>query len=185
MAGFANGKIPFANAPNPAGPPAPNTYKTPIPTKQAAPAHPTTGASATTAAAAHTARKQASSPMFPSGENIYLSDIHTSDEDEDSEDERERKAGMPDWVRTPAMDALLRRQETVDADAVFGPVAPPNLEEWFTRDQKRLQRLRARTSSANWFGGDRLTEEEIRRDNAAREKMSQQGGWSYGMGAST
>ena len=120
--------------------------------------------------------------MFPSGENIYLSDIHTSDEDADTDDERERKSALPDWVRTPNMDSLLRRQETVDADAVFGPIAQPNLEEWFTRDQKRLQKLRARTSSANWaVSGDRLTEEEVRRDMAAREKMSREGGWTFGL----
>ena len=168
MANYTNGKIPFAEAPNP---PMQGAYKTPLPTKQA-PA----------VAAAH--QRHNSSPIINNGENIYLSDIHTSDEDEDSEDERERKATMPDWVRTPNMDQMLRQQETVDTDAVFGPIAQPNLEEWFTKDQKRLHKLRARTSSANWFGGDRLTEEEIRRDNAAREHLSREGAWTFGLGRS-
>ena len=173
MAGFANGKIPFADAPNP---PQQSAFKTPLPPQKSA-------SVAAAVIAANKQQQQESSPLFGNGENIYLSDIHTSD-DEDSEDERERKESMPDWVRTPNMDQLLRQQETINTDAVFGPIAQPNLEEWFTKDQKRLHKLRARTSSANWMGGDRLTEDEVRKDNAAREQLSRDGGWTFGLGRS-
>ena len=158
IAKYANGKIPFAEAPNP--PPA--TYKTPLPSKQAMP------------------QASKSSPMFPNGDNIHLEDIQTSEEEEDSEDEREKKSTLPDWVRTPNMNDILRRQETMNPDAVFGPIPPANVEEWFTKDKSRLHKLRARTSSANWLP-DRVTEEEIRNDIAAREKMSREGGWTFGL----
>jgi hypothetical protein len=65
---------------------------------------------------------------------------------------------------------------------VFGPPAPLNMEEVFSKDKGRFHKFRARTSSANWSGTDRLTEEEVRRDNAARDKMRREGGWSYELG---
>ena len=157
MAKYTNGKIPFAEAPNP--PQA--TYKTPLPSKQTM------------------QPPSKSSPMFPNGDNIHLEDIQTSEE-EDSDDERDKKSSLPEWVRTPVMNDILRRQETMNPDAVFGPIPPANVEEWFTKDKNRLHKLRARTSSANWFP-DRVTEEEIRNDVAAREKMSKEGGWSFGL----
>ena len=158
MAKYTNGKIPFAEAPNP--PQA--TYKTPLPSKQTM------------------QPPSKSSPMFPNGDNIHLEDIHTSEEEEDSEDEREKKSSLPEWARTPNLNELLRGQEMKNPDAVFGPIPPANVEEWFTKDKSRLHKLRSRTSSANWFP-DRVTEDEIRHDVAAREKMSKEGGWSYGL----
>ena len=160
MAKFTNGKIPFADAPNPPQ----SAYKTPT-AKQRGLGQPT---------------PKTFSPMFQNGENIELSEIESSEED-DSEDERDKKKKMPDWVRTPNMNDILLQQETVDTDAVFGPIQPANLEEWFTKDKGRLHKLRMRTSSANWFGADRLTEDEVKKDFEARQKMSKDGGWSYGL----
>lgn len=64
----------------------------------------------------------------------------------------------------------------MDADAVFGPARSPHMEEMF---KGREHRFRSRTSSANWAGPDRLTEEEIRMDRAGREKLRRQGGWTF------
>jgi hypothetical protein len=155
MAKYTNGKIPFADAPNPAAAP----HKTP---KQAMPP------------------PQKSSPVFPNGENIYLEEIPTDSEDEDSEAERAKKLNLPEWALTPNLDQRLREQEKLNTDALFGPVAPLVMEEMF-KDKNRHHKFRNRTSSANWFGQDRLTEEEIQRDNAAREKLRREGGWTYGL----
>ena len=157
MAKFTNGKIPFADAPNPSQ----SAYKTPLPAKHAMQPPPTK-----------------SSPLYPNGENIYLDDILTDSEEEDSEDEREKKANQPDWARTPNLFAALAEQESKDPDQVFGPIAPLVMEEIF-KDKKRHHRFRSRTSSANWFGGDRLTEEDIKNDKVARERLTKAGGWTY------
>ncbi len=66
----------------------------------------------------------------------------------------------------------------MDADAVFGPVASPRMEEMF---RERHHRFRSRTSSANWAGADRLTDEEIRRDVEARQRLRREGGWTFGL----
>lgn len=160
MAKYTNGKIPFAEAPNP---PSQQTYKTPLPSSNK-PAM---------------ATAPESSPI-PNGDNYQLEDIATDSDDDDSEDERIRKQNRPDWVLTPNLEDRLREQERFNSDVVFGPVAPLNMEEMF-KDKNRHHRFRSRTSSANWFGQDRLTEEEIRMDVAAREKMSREGGWTFGL----
>jgi hypothetical protein len=56
------------------------------------------------------------------------------------------------------------------------------MEEVFSRNKDRFHKFRARTSSANWSGTDRLTEEEVRKDAMARDKMRREGGWSYELG---
>jgi hypothetical protein len=71
------------------------------------------------------------------------------------------------------------RQETTDPMQVFGPPAPLNMEEVFSKSKDRWHKFRARTSSANWSGTDRLTEDDIRKDLAARERLRREGGWSY------
>lgn len=72
----------------------------------------------------------------------------------------------------------MTQDENMDADAVFGPVQSPHMEEMF---RERHHRFRNRTSSANWAGQDRLTEEEIRRDVEARRKLRREGGWTFGL----
>lgn len=163
MAKFADGRIPFANQPNP---PQQALFKTPH--------HKQTNSMQTPTSTAF-------SPMFPNPENIHLIDIQTSDDDDDSEDERERKRRLPEWTYTPNMNTALMNQESIDPDAVFGVIAPANLDEWFPKDKQRLQKLRVRTSSAQWDGPDGLTEEEKRRDLVAKQKISKDGGWSMGL----
>lgn len=160
MAKYANGRIVFAENTNPAYP----SHKTPNNSKL------------TNQSFAK------SSPQYVNGENIQLEDIPTDSEEDDSEDESDKKAKgamLPSWVQSPVLNELLREQErNKDPDSIFGPSAAVNMEEMF---KERHHRFRSRTSSANWAGNDRLTEEEIRSDNAAREKMRREGGWTFGL----
>ena len=162
MAQYGNGaKIPFAEAPNP-------------------PAH----ANKTPASVHHqkaTLQLVKSSPQYPHGEAIHLPEIPTDSEDEDSEDEG-NAFPIPDWATPGHLTDQLIRQEGIDGDAVFGPIAPLKMEEIFAKGNKeRLKRMRDRTSSANWaMSGDGLTLEEIRADREQRERMRLEGGWRYG-----
>jgi len=162
MAQISKGHIPFASNQHGAGP---STHKTP--------------ARPTAVSAAKSAAKSAkrSSPRFQNGENVELPEIQTDDEDEDDE-EQAKGLGIASWVDTPELRRELMRQETLDPLQVFGPPAPLKLEEVF-KNKDRWNKFRSRGSSANWGGADRLTEEEIRKDMAAREKMRRDGGWSY------
>lgn len=160
MAQVSKGHIPFASSSQAAG----SSHKTP-----ARPA----GVMATKSAAKSATR---SSPRFQNGDNIELPEIQTDDED-DEEDET-RALGQASWADTPELRRELMKQETIDPLQVFGPPAPLKLEEVF-KNKDRWNKFRARTSSANWSGTDRLTEDEIRKDIAAREKMRRDGGWSY------
>lgn len=154
MVTYTNGKIPFAEAPNP-----PN--KSPRRSKQATAAH------------------AKSSPQCVNGENIELEEIQTDEDDEDDEDEKPKDAMVADWAKSPFLKDQLETQERfADPDEIFGPVGSPHMEEMF---KGREYRYRNRTSSANWAGSDRLTEEEIRSDRAAREQLRRQGGWTFGL----
>ncbi len=148
-------KIPFADNPNP------QSYKTPLPSKLA---------------------QKPQSPQYTNGENIHLEDIPTDSESSDSSPEASKaakSANLPDWARSPNLNQLLMTQEDMmDADTVFGPVASPHMEEMF---RERHHRFRSRTSSANWAGQDRLTQEEINRDVAARARLRREGGWTFGL----
>ncbi|KAG9259276.1 inner centromere protein [Emericellopsis atlantica] len=161
MAQISKGAIPFAPNANPAGP----SHKTP------------SHASGSYIAKSGVKPAQKSSPRFQNGEAIELPEINTDDEDE-SEDEA-RNTMMADWADSPNLRGALLRQETVDPSQIFGPPAPLNMEEVFNKSKDRWHKFRARTSSANWSGLDRLTEDDIRKDLAARDKIRRDGGWSY------
>ncbi|KAJ9601917.1 hypothetical protein H2200_013587 [Cladophialophora chaetospira] len=153
------GKIPFADVPNP-----PTHAKTPVTMMQQ-----------------KTIQTVKSSPQYPNGEAIHLPEIPTDSEDEDSDDEGNGFA-IPDWATPGHLTEQLMRQEGMDGDAVFGPIAPLKIEEIFSKGNKdRLKRLRDRTSSANWaLSGDGLTLEEVKADREQRERMRLEGGWRYG-----
>ncbi|CAM1511440.1 Fc.00g089530.m01.CDS01 [Cosmosporella sp. VM-42] len=163
MAQISKGAIPFAPNPNPAGP----SYKTP------ARPGPVNNAKSVAKSA------QRSSPRFQNGESIELPEIQTDDEDED--DEEEHGGAIAPWADSPDLRRALMRQETMDPSQIFGPPAPLNMEEVFSKSKDKWHKFRARTSSANWSGTDRLTEDDIRKDLAARDKMRREGGWSYEM----
>ena len=163
MAKFANTRIPFAEAPNPPGPSNAQNLTGYGQTQRGFPKTPASAA-------------VKSSPGFPNGDNISLPEIATDSEDEDSD------AGFeaPDWTNSPELRQLLEQQQLVDPMKVFGPIAPLSMEEVFKGASKdRMKRFRDRTSSANWNGPDRLTEEERRRDREARERFEREGGWTY------
>ena len=99
MAKYASGRIPFADAPNPAGPPSQGGHQ-----QHKTPNRP--------------AQVQAkSSPHYPPSESIALPDIATDSEDEDSDNEFQ----APNWVNSPALRELLSQQQLVDPEAIFGP----------------------------------------------------------------
>lgn len=172
MAQFSKGAIPFAPNPNPAGP----AHKTP--------ARPPQGLAGVKSAAKSATR---SSPRFQNGESIELPEINTDDEDSDSDDDGGNGGGgsskdvMAAWADSPELRRALVEQEAKDPFQIFGAPAPLNMEEVFAKSKDRFHKFRARTSSANWSGHDRLTEDDIRKDLAARDRMRREGGWTYEM----
>ncbi|OTB19908.1 hypothetical protein K445DRAFT_313694 [Daldinia sp. EC12] len=163
MAQVSKAPIPFAPNPNAAG----SSYKTP--------ARPQ-GVMAAKSAAKSATR---SSPRFQNGELIDLPEINTDDEDDDYDDGG--KDMVASWADSPNLRQALVEQESKDPFQVFGAPGPLNMEEVFAKSKDRFHKFRARTSSANWSGSDRLTEEDIRKDLAARDKIRRDGGWSYEM----
>lgn len=163
MAQISKGAIPFAPNPNAGG----TTSKTPA----------RSGAANGGKPPATTATR--SSPRFQNGESIELPEIQTDDEDD--EDEDSKATNTASWADSPDLRRALVRQETMDPSQIFGPPAPLNMEEVFNKSKDRWHKFRARTSSANWSGADRLTEDDIRKDLAARDKLRRDGGWSYEM----
>lgn len=162
MAQISKGAIPFA--PNP---PAGQAYKTP--------ARP--GAMSAMSAVKSVAKSaQRSSPRFQNGESIELPEIHS---DEDDEDDEGNHGIIAPWADSPDLRRALMQQEMMDPAAIFGPPAPLNMDEVFSKYMDKGRKFRKRTSSANWSGIDRLTEEDIRKDLAARDKLRRDGGWSY------
>ncbi|PKX94953.1 uncharacterized protein P174DRAFT_439618 [Aspergillus novofumigatus IBT 16806] len=154
MAKYASGKIPFAEPSNAAS---------------QLPGHKTPGASSSQRAPAKP------SPNYPNGENIHLPEIATDSEDEDSDTEM---LPVPKWAQPKELENILRQQEGMEADSIFGPIAPFSLEETFKAD-KKIKKFRERTSSANWSGADGLTQDEIRRDLAERQRLRLNGGWTF------
>ncbi|RDI89592.1 Benzoate 4-monooxygenase [Venturia inaequalis] len=152
IAKFANAHIPFAN-----------------PSGSSNAQHKTPGRPLPNAALKSAAK---SSPLYPNGDNIDLPEIASDSEDEEEDFQ------APDWVNSPALRELLSQQQLVDPEAIFGPIAPLKMEEVF-KNKDRHKKFRDRTSSANWSGQDRLTEEERQRDREAREKMMKDGGWTF------
>ncbi|CAI4210723.1 unnamed protein product [Parascedosporium putredinis] len=160
MAQFSKGAIPFAPNPGQAG----TAYKTPARQGQVANVKSTAKSGPRT------------SPRFPNGDSIELPEIDTDDEDEDSDADQGMVAS---WADSPDLRRALLRQETMDPSHIFGPPAPLNMEEVFNKSKDRWHKFRARTSSANWSGADRLTEDDIRKDLAARDRLRREGAWTY------
>lgn len=102
------------------------------------------------------AQIQAVKQQQAEAENIELPDINSEYSDSDDE-ERPRTFDPPDWAQSPELRQQLHMQSTVNPDDIFGPIRPLKMEEVF---RTRQSRFRARTSSANWTGSDRLTVEE-------------------------
>ncbi|KAL7922372.1 hypothetical protein ACQKWADRAFT_293277 [Trichoderma austrokoningii] len=119
-----------------------------------------------------------SSPRLHTGDSIELPEIQTDDEDDDDDSHGMNVAA---WADSPDLRQALMRQETMDPSRIFGPPAPLIMEEVFSKSKDKWHKFRQRTSSANWSGLDRLTEDDIRKDMVARNKLRRDGGWSYEM----
>lgn len=91
-------------------------------------------------------------------ENIELPEINSEYSDSEDED-RVRTFDPPEWAQSPELRQALEMQSTINPDDIFGAVRPLKMEEIF---KTRTSRFRARTSSANWTGTDRLTIQEER-----------------------
>ncbi|ESK86648.1 tat-binding protein 7 [Moniliophthora roreri MCA 2997] len=98
-------------------------------------------------------------PVIPS-ESIELPEINSEYSDSEDED-RPKNFNPPDWAQSPELRQQLQMQSTINPDEIFGAIQPLRMEEIF-RNGGRTSRFRARTSSANWSGSDRLTAEEER-----------------------
>lgn len=164
MAQISKAPIPFATSSGQGN----AQHKTPARPGQAAQG--TKGKSAAKSAAK-------SSPRNQNGDNIELPEINTDSEDDDSDAGNDFVALS--WTNSPDLRKQLAKQETLDPAEVFGQPGPLNMEEVFSKSKDRFHKFRARTSSANWSGSDRLTEDEVRRDLEARDRVRRQGGWTY------
>jgi hypothetical protein len=89
-------------------------------------------------------------------EDIELPEINSEYSDSEDED-RVRTFNPPEWAQSPELRQALEMQSTMNPDDIFGAVRPLKMEEIF---KSRTSRFRARTSSANWTGTDRLTMKE-------------------------
>jgi hypothetical protein len=113
------------------------------------------------------------SAQYPNGDDIKLPEIMTDSEDEDSDNDFEQ----PSWVNTPNLREMLSTQQLMDPEAIFGPIAPLNMEQVFP-NKERHKRFRERTSSAYWVH-DQVTDEEKRKEREARERLVREGAWTY------
>ncbi|KAG5519847.1 hypothetical protein PMAC_000122 [Pneumocystis sp. 'macacae'] len=83
---------------------------------------------------------------------------HYSDDDELK---KQFKLSLPQWAESPELAQILRMQAKIDPDQIFGPMKPLQMDEIFRGKERVHSRFRSRSSSANWSGQDRLTEQEI------------------------
>jgi len=113
------------------------------------------------------------SPIYPNPETIELPEIHTDSEDDDGTPFK-----APDWADSPQLRQLLQDQLGIDPETVFGPIPPLSMEDIF-RGRGDRAKFRARTSSANWSGADRLTAAEIEADRIETQRIIDNGGWTY------
>lgn len=118
------------------------------------------------------------SPIYQNGELIDLPDIQTDSDDDDDDYPAKSDFHVPKWAESPELRGLLENQQSINPEDVFGPMARLDMDAIF-RDGGGRQKFRARTSSANWSGADRLTPDEIAADMEARRKMIEQGGWKF------
>lgn len=88
-----------------------------------------------------------------------LPDIFSESEDDDD------GSVILDWANSPELRTMLLRQQQVDPDLVFGPIAPLQMDEVFRTTSRGGggggSRFRPRSSSANWSGQDKLSQVEI------------------------
>lgn len=103
-------------------------------------------------------KKAVEAEMLEDSGDVSLPSIRSEYSDSDDEPS-ESDFKRPAWAESPALRHALEAQAQVNPDELFGPIKPLRMEELF---KERAGKFRARTSSANWNGADRLTEAEER-----------------------
>lgn len=70
---------------------------------------------------------------------------------------------LKSWANSPELRNLLKNQQSVDPDHLFGPIGNLNLEEIFASHKMRAnsKSFLSRSSSARWDDGDVLTRLEV------------------------
>lgn len=97
---------------------------------------------------------KAQSSEVLNGNDIILPEIMSESEDDDD------GSVLADWANSPELRELLIKQQKMNPDQIFGPMPHLRMDEVFDKSTK-LSKLRPRSSSANWSGADRLTQQEI------------------------
>lgn len=114
------------------------------------PPPPSTASKTAMAAAAAAAGSSSTQPK------TVLPEIYSESEDDDE------GSVLMEWANSPELHSMLLRQQSVDPDTVFGPIAPLKLEEVFKSVKNyKPTRLRPRSSSSSWLGRDKLSQQEI------------------------
>lgn len=154
---FANDKIKFATAStsNSSGGPSTSSTGVKVIKPQIAAAN-TALSSTSTAASSSTSYNTPTVKMATpkrSGDDIDLPEIMSESEDDDEGNVLE------EWANSPELQSLLKRQQSIDPDSIFGPIAPLKIEEVF-KNSSRVSRFRPRSSSAVW-SKDKLSQQEI------------------------
>ncbi len=174
---FATAKIPFAET---NGNSALAGYVAPSGIPKGLAATPITrSAAAAAAGSAQPSTSRKATSHYREGDSIELPSIPS--EEDSPEEVTTRRFAEPYWAHTPELQPALERQQLIDPEQVFGPIAPLDMAEIFRGNKDRMQKFRNRTSSANWNGQDRLTQEEIQRDLELRQRLIANGEWTYGL----
>lgn len=100
---------------------------------------------------------------LPPSELIELPEINSdySDSDDDDLPVKADAFKYPAWAESPELRQRLRDQEHIDPEGIFGIMQPLQMEEMFKGKERALARFRPRSSSANWFGNDKLSADEV------------------------
>lgn len=102
-------------------------------------------------------RDNGKAPATEPEAHIELPDIDSEYSDSDPEEQARKAKTLPAWAQSPFLAKALRDQQHLNPDEIFGAMPQLEMEEIF---RTRSSRFRARSSSANWAGADRLTQRE-------------------------
>ncbi|KAI9823863.1 MAG: hypothetical protein M1826_007609 [Phylliscum demangeonii] len=105
-----------------------------------------------------------------------------------------KKFVAPEWAHSPNLAQILKTQQLVEPDMVFGPMQQLDMDEIFAGHPPlppapaakgrggAAKRTTAEQSSPKWTAEELITPEEIAKDWEARKLLKDKGEWEYGMG---
>ncbi|RUS22506.1 hypothetical protein BC937DRAFT_88719 [Endogone sp. FLAS-F59071] len=94
--------------------------------------------------------------------DILNSSSHSYSEEEESQSESK----MAEWAQSPALRSALLKQSSMNPENIFGQIQPLRMEgqkcDMLDLDifKVKPRKFRSRSSSANWSGADKLTQQE-------------------------